>query len=319
MAFRHSSSRQAAGAVFAVFVTSALLLLIASSSLPCLAEEGADAAAAAASETGAASDGGENVAEMLGLERSVLEERMKVVLEKIDADGDGRVTEAEFRVWLIKIRTAVQQKQVSVEVKAIDKDKDGLITIQELKAAYGASGEPSDDQMKEVETRFKIVDKNGDGSLDKTELALLMEPSGDPELLRLETEEILTAQDKDKDGKITITEFAEGEAAGEDQQELEREFKLYDSNGDGVIDREEIEKVIADPHQHEVEGALKDLQAHFRDGAMDAETWTSELDKLAISSATDNGELLRLPEDYPGLDLPFSNVEKEAEEEREEL
>lgn len=274
----------------------------------------------AAQEVAGAAEGGENVAEMLGLEKPVLEERMEVVWVKMDTDGDKKVTAEEFRAWVVKIRAAVQQKQVSVEVKAIDKNKDGVITVEELKAAYGASGDPSDDQMKEVEVRFKIVDKNGDGSLDKDELALLMEPSGDPELMRLETEEILTAQDKDKDGKITLAEFAEGEGSGEDQQELEKEFKMYDSNGDGVIDRQEIGKVIADPHQHEVETALKDLRAHFKDGAIDHETWMTEMEKLAVSAATDNGELLRLPEDYPGLELPFGNVDKEtAEEEREEL
>lgn len=263
--------------------------------------------------------GGDNVAEMLGLGKDVLESRMKVVMEKIDTDNDGKLTDDEFRAWLIKIRTAMQQKQVAVEVQAIDKDQNGLITIEELKTAYGATGDPSDEQIKEVETRFKIVDKNKDGSLDKDELALLMEPSGDPELLKLETEEILSAQDRDKDGKITILEFSEGEGAGDDQQELEKEFKMYDVNGDGVIDRAEIERVIADPHQHEVDSALKEVGEHMKDGAMDAEAWAQNVEKLAISAITDQGELLRLPEDYPALELPFSNVEKEDGGDREEL
>lgn len=264
-------------------------------------------------------EGGDNVPDMLGLGKEVIVDRMKVLYQKVDADNNGSLSETEIRDWLMQIRTAVQARQVAVEVQAIDKDKNGVITIVELKSAYGSTEDASSDQMKEVETRFKIVDKNKDGSLDKDELALLMDPSGDPELLRLETEEILLSQDKNKDGKITISEFSEGEGSGEDQQELEREFKLYDTDGDGLIDRDEIQKVIADPHQHEVDSGIKELSEFFVDGSISFEKWEANVEKIAISPATDHGELLRLPEDYPGLELPYSNVEKEALEDREEL
>lgn len=93
-----------------------------------------------------------------------------------------------------------------------------------------------------------------------------------------------------------------------EKEELQREFAAYDSNGDSRIDEAELRSVIQHPHAHDLQEMLKSLKADMQDGKLSREQWLAKYETLAVSLLTDNGELLRFPEEYEGLDIPFKGI-----------
>lgn len=98
------------------------------------------------------------------------------MFERLDADGDGRVTRAEADA----MRGAM--------LRRADRDGDGLITEAEMRAA--AAERASERAAK----RFVVLDGNGDGRVDADEIASRAEAR----FLRA---------DADGDGVVTRAEF----------------------------------------------------------------------------------------------------------------
>lgn len=100
----------------------------------------------------------------------------------VDADKDGKITEAELTAW----RTA--------QVQALDADADGLISAEELAAQ----------KMKDVATRIEArvkemvarLDSDGDGKLSASELAARPLP-----------QRLFERLDTDDDGAVSQAEF----------------------------------------------------------------------------------------------------------------
>lgn len=106
-----------------------------------------------------------------------------------------------------------------------------------------------------------------------------------------------------------------GTLSPQETEELTREFASYDGDSDGFISEEELRQVVKDPHAHEMELLLQQLQAELQQQqqSIDRNEWSKRFAVFAVSMLTDNGELLRFPEEYEGLDLPFSGPEQHAE------
>lgn len=79
-------------------------------------------------------------------------------LARIDTDGDGRVSLAEYQHWM------------SYAFDGMDRDKDGVLGTGELP---GGRGKPITRQahLAQLAERFKRQDVNGDGYLGEKELA----------------------------------------------------------------------------------------------------------------------------------------------------
>lgn len=79
-------------------------------------------------------------------------------LERMDTDGDGRVSLAEYVDWM------------GYAFREMDRDGDGVLTSHELPGGKG--GPITLQQHRErLAQRFEKQDTNGDGTLDATELA----------------------------------------------------------------------------------------------------------------------------------------------------
>lgn len=80
-------------------------------------------------------------------------------LARMDADGDGRISQSEFIDWM------------SYAFDARDRNRDGMLSADELP---GGKGQPiSREQHRErLAATFRKQDRNGDGHLDARELAL---------------------------------------------------------------------------------------------------------------------------------------------------
>ncbi len=100
----------------------------------------------------------------------------------VDADGDGKITEAEMTAWR------------AAQAKALDADGDGFVNAEELAAM----------QMKTMETRVKDraaqmvarMDTDGDGKLSAAELASRPVPTG-----------LIDRLDTDNDGAVSQAEL----------------------------------------------------------------------------------------------------------------
>eukprot|EP00922_Rhytidocystis_sp_ex-Travisia-forbesii_P008173 GHVS01012037.1.p1 GENE.GHVS01012037.1~~GHVS01012037.1.p1 ORF type:complete len:379 (+),score=92.90 GHVS01012037.1:295-1431(+) len=259
----------------------------------------------------------EDLKSMLGMEPAEMKRRSDMVFDFMDTNKNGILDDEEIRVWMAKIKEAVQKKQVVVEMESIDKNGDKKVTFEEMQAAYADAdgGNVNEDTLTELRKRFHTVDKNHDGALSLDEIGLLMNPGQDDELMKLEIDEILNAQDKDKDRRISFDEFmnAEENASPEDAEQFKSEFDSYDLNKDGFIDEEEIRQVVAEPHQQEITESAKELRKLAADGELTKAYWSDKFHKFVISAATDNGELLRYPKEYE-LGLPFEDLPKSTHE-----
>lgn len=134
--------------------------------------------------------------------------------EQIDTNKDGFITQDELERYAAAI---AQQRPQLVEVVfyAIDIPEEPA-TIQELQAAY--------DQLRKL-------DKNQDGKIDQGELKTMRE-----ERKKEQLDGIFEALDRNHDGKISKDE-ARGFWADN--------FSQLDKNGDGFLDRQEIEAACA--------------------------------------------------------------------------
>ena len=79
-------------------------------------------------------------------------------LARMDADGDGRVSLAEYRIWM------------SYAFDAMDRNRDGVLTPDEQPGGKGKSITRAEHQQILAE-RFRKQDTNRDGFLSARELA----------------------------------------------------------------------------------------------------------------------------------------------------
>lgn len=84
------------------------------------------------------------------------------IFKAVDTNGDGKVTEAEWR--------QVNQKDPVSEFKATDRNGDGAITRAEADAAFDKEGS--------LKALFKKIDTDGNGTLSKAEIQAFKDKMG---------------------------------------------------------------------------------------------------------------------------------------------
>lgn len=248
----------------------------------------------------------EKMMEVLGLDINGAKERIQKLFAVIDKNQDNVIDDEELNNWSEFVKNEVFLKQVQVEMKQIDTDKDGYISLAELNEAFAQNLDE-----KEIERhsagllkRFKIVDKDGDNKLNIQEVALLVNPMKDEELKELEIAEILDHHDLNKDQKISLEEFKQTRADDpnnkkDDEAMAMEDFNFFDSNKDGYIDKEEIIKIYFDPSHEAGAINIKEIRsAVFEDKEITSELWKEKALKIAVTSLTDYGDVIRYPEDF---------------------
>jgi len=132
---------------------------------------------------------------------------LKETFEKMDEDGDGTVSLAEFQKHM-SATSKMSKAEITNRFKAIDIDGDAQIDFNELLTSV------SDFQLEQVPERmyniFKSIDKDGDGQLSAEELEGALKNSSDYdwfEKLNIDIEGAIKAADKDGDGQISFKEF----------------------------------------------------------------------------------------------------------------
>ncbi|KAL8442962.1 hypothetical protein Emed_007056 [Eimeria media] len=290
----------------------------------------------------------EKLAELMQLSIGEIKERMQAIFSLVDTDKDEQISEQEAEAWSLLLKEAMHKHQVKQEFLSIDKDGDGRITLEELETTYidGTDSAAKDTHREEVRKRFAAVDKDNSGSLSLEEVTILMDPGKDDTLMQIEVDEIMAAQDKDGDRAISLDEFLTNEG-GEQQQQQQQQQQRQQQQQQQQQHRVVAETTVAQleaaapagsaapaaaapaPPAAVAEAALGGLMCviyvcvvsgirriqmldalkkDMTDGKITKDQWINGIESFAVSVLTDNGELLRFPEEYEGLELPFKGI-----------
>ncbi|CAH1786224.1 unnamed protein product [Owenia fusiformis] len=249
--------------------------------------------------------------------------RLGKIVEKIDKDNDGLVTEDELKVWIKYVQNRYiqndadkQWKELQSELadnklvwEAYKKRTYGFLDDQDMNAEEDSESYNYKDMIKRDERRFERADKNGDGALDQEEFADFLHPEEAPHMRDIVVEETIEDIDKDKDGKISLAEYIgdmhpSKEGTEEpDWVESEREaFKEdHDKNKDGLLDFEEVKNwIMPDDYDHIMGEVthLIDSADKDGDGKLTKEEILDKYDVFVGSQATDFGEALTRHDEF---------------------
>jgi Ca2+-binding EF-hand superfamily protein len=100
-----------------------------------------------------------------GLAGIATDEQIKAMVTRVDANGDGFITQLELAVAAVGTLETNLVAKLATEFATLDTTADGLLTLDELKT--GLAGIATDEQIKALVTR---VDLNADGQIDELEL-----------------------------------------------------------------------------------------------------------------------------------------------------
>lgn len=240
-------------------------------------------------------------------------EKLGIIVDKIDRNHDGVVTEDELQHWI----QYVQKKYVIEDTDRMWKehklDDAGLSWESYRKNTYGYEYDPEEaedfSEMVNRDTRkFKQADENGDGYLSKEEFASFLHPEEHEHMKDIVVLETMEDIDKDKDGKISLDEYIGDMWPNKDEEEPEwvkgerEQFSSYrDTNGDGFMDKDEVKNWIIPPNYDHSEAEAKHLiyeTDENKDGVLTKQEILDKYDIFVGSQATDFGDALTRHDEF---------------------
>ncbi|XP_065580405.1 calumenin-A-like [Artemia franciscana] len=247
--------------------------------------------------------------------------RLGKIVDKIDRDNDGFVTEAELKSWI----QYTQKKYILEDVErqwSQHNAKDKIMWADYRKTVYGFlddmdpnelekddEGYSYRDMQRRDRRRWSVADGDGDDALTKEEFVSFLHPEDVPHMHDIVILETMEDIDKDKDGKISQEEYIGDMYRGTSEEDepdwvkSEREqFNVYrDQNKDGYLDQNEVKNWIIPPDFDHAIAEAKHL-IYESDTDEDAKLTKEEiLDKYDLfvgSQATDFGEALTRHDEF---------------------
>ncbi|XP_003728895.1 calumenin isoform X2 [Strongylocentrotus purpuratus] len=252
-------------------------------------------------------------------------ERLGKIVEKIDADKDGFVTEEELKDWILLQQSRYIYEDVDRQWKGHNVDGDPKITWQEYnQTTYSGLTEEELSRMQENQhmdfstmirrdkKRWKVADMDNDGDLTYEEFVGFLHPEEKGHMREIVVEETMEDIDQNGDGFVDIDEYigdmwpkSEREKGGAEpdwvQTEREQFFAFRDRDGDRKMDREEIGQwILPEDYDHAQAEAQHLLMESDTDN--DKKLTKAEiLDKYDLfvgSQATDFGEALTRHDEF---------------------
>ncbi|CAI9740976.1 calumenin-B-like isoform X1 [Octopus vulgaris] len=250
-------------------------------------------------------------------------EKLGKIVDKMDKDRDGYVTEEELKNWI----KYVQDKYIVndsnerwKDYEFLDTDKLDWETFK--KKTYGFTEEdikPTDEKAvyKEMITRDKrrwaYADLDKDNHLTKTEFMHFLHPEEADHMRDIVVLETLEDIDKDKDGKVSLEEYITDIYGNEDEddededdpdwvnEEKEQFHNFRDKNKDGFLDKAEVtEWLIPEEFNHldtEVSHLVRTSDVD-QDGKLSKNEILDKYDLFVGSQATDFGEALKSHDEF---------------------
>ncbi|CAJ1054363.1 calumenin-A [Xyrichtys novacula] len=242
--------------------------------------------------------------------------RLGVIVDQMDSDSDGFVSEEELKLWIKSVQRKHVYESVERQWKDFDMNDDGLISWEEYKnITYGTYlDDPQANleynytaMMVRDERRFRAADTNRDLIADKLEFTAFLHPEEHEHMKDVVVQETIEDIDRNGDGFIDLNEYigdmytaedqARDQAAEPEWVESERQqfAEFRDKNKDGKMDKEETLDWILPADYDHAEAEAKHL-LHESDANQDGKLSKKEiLDKFEVfvgSQVTDFGEAL---------------------------
>lgn len=170
------------------------------------------------------------------------------VFNSFDVDHNGYLSVRELGKCMKALGDKYTAKDIKFLIQCADKDENGKMDCDEFCMTASIMNLVSMDNLKQLREVFISFDLDGNGTINCRELSRCMEKLGQP-LSKAECKELIASADKDEDNCMSFYEFvimvkSEKKDLGEDDQSLREAFNLFDKNGDGSIDKEELRKVL---------------------------------------------------------------------------
>ncbi|CAJ0576848.1 unnamed protein product, partial [Mesorhabditis spiculigera] len=234
------------------------------------------------------------------------QQRLRVLAQRMDKNGDGFVDEAELTEWIRNSMKSLDDEEAGERMKEMDSDGDNKISWDE----YVADSFPETDLAKldhddkkllnEDRKYFAVADQDGDGKLSEEELRAFLNPENYDHMHKVLVEVTLMEKDENGDGAIDLNEFL-GEMKDQPhsdwhQVEKTRFAQEYDLDKDGFLRGEEVRKwLIPDLYQVAVQESRHLIQTADKDqdGKLSIEEIVDEYRTFVGSEATNYGEHLK--------------------------
>uniref|UniRef100_A0A669DHV1 Calumenin a n=1 Tax=Oreochromis niloticus TaxID=8128 RepID=A0A669DHV1_ORENI len=238
--------------------------------------------------------------------------RLGIIVDKIDTNRDGFVSEEELKAWIKNAQRKHISGSVEHQWKDFDLNGDGRISWEEYKnVTYGSylDDPPKESEynythmMLRDERRFRVADRNGDLIADKQEFTAFLHPEEHEYMKDVVVQETIEDIDKNGDGFIDLKEYI-GDMYMSENGEEEPEWvaterqqfsEFRDKNKDGKMDKEETMDWILPSDYDHAEAEARHL-LHESDANQDGKLSKKEiLDKHEVfvgSQVTDFGEAL---------------------------
>ncbi|XP_046863839.1 calumenin-like isoform X2 [Xenia sp. Carnegie-2017] len=184
--------------------------------------------------------------------------RLGILVEKIDSNGDGKITEDELKSYVDHTQKRYIYEDVDRQWKDLNPDgKPSLSWGEYVNRTYGFDvDDPArntefnyKDMKKRDRRRWEKADVDKDDKLTKDELTTFLHPEEFDHMKDIMVEETLKDIDKDKDEKVSLDEYI-GDMYSEEERknnaeepdwlktEKEQFSKYRDKNMDGYLDKD---------------------------------------------------------------------------------
>ncbi|XP_037088010.1 calumenin-B-like [Pollicipes pollicipes] len=243
-------------------------------------------------------------------------ERLSLIVDKIDVDGDGMVSEEELIGWIKQAQNRYMETEVErqweAHAPASKQDKEHITWDDYQQSTYGFTGEAQENEEGDAaayqrmigrdQRRWNAADVDKDGKLSRLEFSTFLHPEEVEHMRDIVVLETIEDIDKNNDGKITVDEyigdmFDEADGAEPDWVQHEREqFKTTrDTDGNGYLDADEVRAwIMPSDYDHslaETQHLVHEADADG-DGMLSRQEILDKYDLFVGSQATDFGNAL---------------------------
>lgn len=170
------------------------------------------------------------------------------IFHSFDSDGNGYLSVRELGKCMKALGSKYSAKEIKFLIKCADKDENEKMDMDEFCMTATIMNLVKLEDLKQLREVFRSFDLDENGTINCRELGRCMEKLGQP-LSTEECKELISAADKDEDNCMSFFEFvimvkSEDKKDLGDDASLRDAFNMFDNNGDGTIDRNELKMVL---------------------------------------------------------------------------